>query len=117
MKGGAMKFEQRFKKYSKEYRQIVTGFKPDCPDCQTMYGFCCEHSARHAYETGKLYEEGDFSHEHCETCNALPGLRFAAHGQSEYDKGWYHLEICADCAVYIAYDELPEDDDDDEIGG
>jgi len=104
-----MNFIERFKFRTSDIENITTGFSYACSDCQDAHGFCCMHSAKAAYESGEVSEEGHFSHDRCDMCRSLPGNRYAAHGT--IDGTSYHFEVCQDCLMYIANGELPEDEE------
>lgn len=91
---------------------IAPGFTSICGECRDTYGFCCEHSARHAAENEGIYEEGRFSWSSCDLCGSrLGGDRYAAHFFVDDDpqKDVIHIEVCVDCLMYLANGDEPED--------
>jgi hypothetical protein len=91
---------------------IAPGFTSICEQCQDNHGFCCEHSANHAWENGKVCDEGSFSWYSCDLCGShIGGDRFPAHffEDDDHRKTLYHIEVCVDCLTYLANGDEPEE--------
>jgi hypothetical protein len=83
----------------------------DCPTCRDRFGYGFTSGRgfervkfQDAIERQDVLDEGSFSWRPCELCGStLGGDRFIAHtGRGD------HLEICADCLVYLANGEVPQ---------
>ena len=91
---------------------ISPGFCYTCGDCRDHHGFCCEHSARVAYDSGYFYEDDNFSWDSCDLCgSSLGGNRYPAHFfvDDNPQKEIVHIEVCCDCYFYLASGDEPED--------
>ena len=87
---------------------VSTGFLCECSECIEYSGYCCEHAARAAMEDGDIDQDSSFSSSSCDCCNShLAGDRYAAHGINDTES-IVHLEVCADCVLFIANGDEPE---------
>lgn len=81
----------------------------ECPHCHGEGSVPCDETDR-----DEACDEGLFSWHACDCCGStLGGNRYAAHGLHSDGplKGKLcHLEVCADCLVYIANGDEPESD-------
>lgn len=75
-----------------------------CETCQSDYGMDEDDPA-----WDELCDEGGFSWHSCDTCgSSLGGNRYTGHGFTE-DGDLVHLSMCADCLVYFANGDVPDE--------
>lgn len=88
---------------------IAPGTATSCPEC--FWGLDDEERANLSDEDAQAWDEGSFSHSQCESCNStFGGDRFPAHAIEHHpNTHTYHIEICVDCLIYHANDDLPKE--------
>lgn len=96
-----MSYVERYESNTKDYSMVALGSLPGCDECGL------EASADH--EAIELADEPGFSWRPCDTCDSqLGGDRFHAHGLlTGPDFDAVHLNVCIDCASFIANGQLP----------
>lgn len=89
---------------------VSTGVCPNCPDCMNNWGYDDMDKFNHAVENQDIIDEGSFSWNPCDDCNAsLGGNSYVAHGLDENNE-LVHFRVCLDCLMelngYIWNDEF-----------
>lgn len=104
-------FEKAYYNGLKGLKFESSGFSYTCQTCIDAHGFCCEHSAKAAWENNEISDEGSFSWDACDLCGShLGGNRYSAHAVTDdASQDDIHLEICQDCLLYMANGDLPEE--------
>jgi len=84
---------------------VNPGACPGCSDCGLE-----DHPDMDCAEY-ELAGESSFSCQSCDSCGStLGGDRMPAHGILSDSKDIIHLEVCVDCAMYLAKGELPTEE-------
>lgn len=111
-----------FERGTKDLATISSGFNAKCPKCLRGYGYrdtedgngnvivSAESKAGEDQESGRLPDEASFSWRACDTCGTtLGGDREYGHAlDSRMDI--VHLSMCADCVMFIANGDIPDDE-------
>lgn len=86
---------------------ISTGASRGCSECGLD-----EDAPDEALE---MADEAGLSWEDCDCCGSpLGGNRHPAHGMDQETGELVHLYVCTDCVFYIAYGDVPDEEDEDE---
>jgi hypothetical protein len=88
---------------------VSSGTCPGCEQCAEIYDMSLSE-LEIAWQSGKVCDEGSFSHSGCGICGSpLGGNRYAWH--FVYRNEIHHEEdMCEDCLYYLANGDVPADE-------
>jgi hypothetical protein len=115
------KYVESVEHYLKGLTFVSPGLCPSCSECLSSFNYrnyrdeegdgneirTAEEQFAEDIENGEVDDEGGFSSSQCDSCGStMAGDRYAAHGVGTNGK-ILHLDVCADCLVYLANGDIP----------